>query len=179
MSKMRELLLTHYKMDLLLQGMDSCKNFEHLLENTLQQCIIQPMHFFLYSSLHESLEQNGSMGQMKTAIENALNKSPEELGIRVSWSILCTCTIVINASTCIWLYIVHTLYMYINPCIQYIVYTVKWEFSFVFNSHMYNYKHLCMYCIENTSCSNSISLSRYSMGWLFSHSSLVSVFCCS
>ena len=84
MGKMRELLLTDYKTDLLSEGMDSCQNFEHLLESTLQQCIILPLYSFLHTRLKDNLIHNGSFGQMKNAINNALTKTPEELGIRVS-----------------------------------------------------------------------------------------------
>ena len=38
---MRELLLAKYRTDLLSVGMDSCRNFEHLLEAALQQCIVK------------------------------------------------------------------------------------------------------------------------------------------
>ncbi len=84
MGKMRELLLTDYKVELLGEGMDSCQNFEHLLESTLQQCIISPLNSFLYTRLKENLIQNGSFCQVKNAINNALTMTPEELGIRVS-----------------------------------------------------------------------------------------------
>lgn len=41
MIKMREFLLNQYRTDLLSHGMDACQNFEHLLEATLQQCIVK------------------------------------------------------------------------------------------------------------------------------------------
>ena len=84
MGKMRELLLTDYKVQLLDEGMDSCRNFEHLLESTLQQCIIMPLYNLLYSRLYDSMVKCGSFQQIKLSIDNALMKTPEELGIRVS-----------------------------------------------------------------------------------------------
>ncbi len=84
MGKMRELLLTEYKVQLLNEGMDACQNFEHLLESSLQQCIILPLNSFLFTRLKDNLSENGSFDQMKNAIDNALTKTPEELGIRVS-----------------------------------------------------------------------------------------------
>ena len=80
---MRELLLTDYKVELLGEGLDSCQNFEHLLESTLQQCIILPLNSFLHTRLKDNLIQNGSFSQVENAINNALTKTPEELGIRV------------------------------------------------------------------------------------------------
>ena len=81
---MREVLLDNYRVELLSHGMDSCNNFEHLLEATLQQCITQPLHKFLYSKLEEYMTSTGSLTQLKGAVDNAKNKTPEELGIRVN-----------------------------------------------------------------------------------------------
>ena len=83
LSHMRELLLNQYRVELLSNGMDSCSNFEHLLEATLQQCITQPLYKFLYESLEENLTSSGSMDQLKEAVVNARNKTTEDLGIRV------------------------------------------------------------------------------------------------
>jgi hypothetical protein len=81
-SLMRELLLDNFRVELLDNGMDSCKNFEHLLEATLQQCITKPLHRFLFDKLEENLTNMGSTRQLREAVENARNKNPEDLGIR-------------------------------------------------------------------------------------------------
>ena len=86
MSRMRELLLDEYRVELLSHGMDSCRNFEHLLESALQQCIIQPLYDFLYSRLKDSLIASGTFEQVREAIKNAKTKTQEDLAIRVSIS---------------------------------------------------------------------------------------------
>lgn len=85
---MRELLLDEHRVELLSHGMDSCHNFEHLLEATLQQCITLPLHKFLFDKLKENLTSTGSYGQLEEAVENAKTKSPEDLGIRVMSTLL-------------------------------------------------------------------------------------------
>ena len=80
---MRELLLDEYRVELLGNGMDSCRNFEHLLEATLQQCITLPLHKFLFDKVKDNLVAIGSYGQLEEAVDNARKKTPEDLGIRV------------------------------------------------------------------------------------------------
>ena len=82
-SRMRELLLDEYRVQLLSNGMDSCRNFEHLLEATLQQCITLPLHKFLFDKVKDNLVAIGSYGQLEEAVDNARKKTPEDLGIRV------------------------------------------------------------------------------------------------
>ena len=65
MIKMRELLLNQYRADLLSVGMDSCRNFEHLLEATIQQCIVK-VGCFAYCDilLHNRSLMKGSKCQV-------------------------------------------------------------------------------------------------------------------
>ena len=71
-------------MPLLDEGMDSCRNFEHLLEAVLQQCIVLPLMQFIHKVLEDHFTSIGSLGQLERAVENAKSKTPVELGIRVS-----------------------------------------------------------------------------------------------
>lgn len=101
MSRMRELLLDEYRVQLLSHGMDSCRNFEHLLEATLQQCITHPLHKFLFDKVKESLVAVGSYGQLEEAVENARKKTPEELGLRVSCAIILYSFVLFYNSLCV------------------------------------------------------------------------------
>ncbi len=77
-------LLEHHRAGLIGAGMESCNNFEHVVETSLQQCILQPLSHFVYLRIEEYFTQNGFLFQVQRSIYQGKNRSPEEMGIRVS-----------------------------------------------------------------------------------------------
>lgn len=81
---MREHLLEHHKSDLVTCGMESCDNFEHVLETTLQQCILRPLSHYVYLRIEEYYTSNGYLFQVQRSIQQGKLKKQEDFGIRVS-----------------------------------------------------------------------------------------------
>ena len=101
MTSMREHLLEHHKSDLVTCGMESCDNFEHVLETTLQQCILRPLSHYVYLRIEEYYTSNGYLFQVQRSIQQGKLKKQEDFGIRVSVSEakphpLCGWSIVMN-----------------------------------------------------------------------------------
>ena len=84
MTSMREYLLEHHKSDLVACGMDSCDNFEHVMETTLQLCILRPLSHYVYLRIEEYYTSNGFLYQVQRSIQQGKLKKLEEFGIRVS-----------------------------------------------------------------------------------------------
>lgn len=88
---MHELLLSDYKTGLINSGMDSCDNFGHVVETTLQQVILHPLSHYIYLRIEEYYSQNGFLFQVQRSIHLGRLKQPEEMGIRVSLLCVCVC----------------------------------------------------------------------------------------
>ena len=80
---MREYLLEYYKSDLVACGMESCDNFEHVIETTLQLCILRPLSHYVYLRIEEYYTSNGFLYQVQRSIQQGKLKKQEEFGIRV------------------------------------------------------------------------------------------------
>ena len=88
---MHDYLVQHHRSALLSCGMEACNNFEHVVETTLQQCILQPLSHYVYLRIEEYYSQNGFLFQVQRSVHQGKLKSPEDMGIRVSASLLgCT-----------------------------------------------------------------------------------------
>jgi len=81
---MQDHLLQHHHGDLESLGMESCDNFGHVVECTLQECIVQPLSHFIYLRIEEYYATNGHLFQLQRSIHQGKLKSPDDLGIRVS-----------------------------------------------------------------------------------------------
>ncbi len=81
---MHDHLLLHHRPGLVGAGMESCNNFEHVVETSLQQCILQPLSHFVYLRIEEYFTHNGYLFQVQRSIYQGRNRLPEEMGIRVS-----------------------------------------------------------------------------------------------
>ena len=84
MTSMREHLLEHHKSDLVACGMESCDNFEHVVETTLQLCILRPLSHYVYLRIEEYYTSNGFLFQVQRSIQQGKLKKQEDFGIRVS-----------------------------------------------------------------------------------------------
>ena len=84
MTSMREFLLEHHRSDLVTCGMESCDNFEHVVETTLQQCILRPLSHYVYLRIEEYYTSNGFLYQVQRSIQQGKLKKQEDFGIRVS-----------------------------------------------------------------------------------------------
>ena len=80
---MHDFLLQNYRADLMNCGMESCDNVEHVMETTLQQCILQPLSHYVYLRIEEYFTQNNFLFQVQRSIYQGKQKSPEGFGIRV------------------------------------------------------------------------------------------------
>ena len=80
---MRDYLLEHHKSDLAACGMESCDNFEHVMETTLQLCILRPLSHYVYLRIEEYYTSNGFLYQVQRSIQQGKLKKHEEFGIRV------------------------------------------------------------------------------------------------
>ncbi len=81
---MHEFLLSEHKSGLINCGMESCDNFGHVMETTLQQVILHPLSHYIYLRIEEYYSQNGFLFQVQRSIHQGKLKQPEEMGIRVS-----------------------------------------------------------------------------------------------
>ena len=80
---MHDYLLQHHQSGLANCGMDVCDNLEHVVETSLQQCILQPLSHCIYQCIEEYFSQSGHLVQLQHSIHHNKSKSPEEMGIRV------------------------------------------------------------------------------------------------
>ncbi len=81
---MQDYLLQNHRGDLEGLGMESCDNFGHVVECTLQENIVQPLSHFIYLRIEEYYATNGHLFQLQRSIHQGKLKTPDELGIRVS-----------------------------------------------------------------------------------------------
>ena len=63
--------------------MESCNNFEHVVETSLQHCILQPLSHYVYLRIDEHFMEDGALFQVQRSVHQGKNKTPEEMGIRV------------------------------------------------------------------------------------------------
>ena len=87
---MRDYLLEHHRASLIACGMESCNNFEHVMETTLQLCILRPLSHYVYLRIEEYYTSNGYLYQVQRSIQQGKLKKLEDFGIRVSCSVFCT-----------------------------------------------------------------------------------------
>lgn len=80
---MHDHLLQYHHAELANCGMESCNNFEHVVETSLQQCILQPLSHYVYLRIDEHFMEDGALFQVQRSVHQGKNKSPEEMGIRV------------------------------------------------------------------------------------------------
>ena len=97
---MREYLLEHHKSDLVTCGMESCDNFEHVMEMTLQLCILRHLSHYVYLRIEEYYTSNGFLYQIQRSIQQG---KLEEFGIRVSNDVdyICTLNITLTSRYCL------------------------------------------------------------------------------
>ena len=107
---MREYLLEHHKSDLATCGMESCDNFEHVMETTLQLCILRPLSHYVYLRIEEYYTSNGFLYQVQRSIQQGKLKKQEEFGIRVRMKMLTVRLLPI--SSYMYMYIIY-LYPYV------------------------------------------------------------------
>ncbi len=81
---MHEYLLEHHVGELNSSGMELCDNAGHVVECTLQECILQPLSHFVYLRIEEYYATNGHLFQVQRSIHQGRLKTTEEMGIRVS-----------------------------------------------------------------------------------------------
>ena len=92
MTEMHDYLLQHHHTDLLNCGMESCSNFEHVVETSLQQCVLGPISLYVYLGIEEHLMEGGSLFQVQRSVHQGKNRTPQEMGIRVSECVsVCVC----------------------------------------------------------------------------------------
>ena len=82
-TSMHDHLLQHHYSALANCGMDACNNFEHVVETSLQQCILQPLSHYIYLRIEEYFSQNGDLFQLQRSVHQGKTKNTEEMGIRV------------------------------------------------------------------------------------------------
>jgi len=81
-TSMHDFLLQHHRSGLANCGMDACDNLEHVIETSLQQCILQPLSHYIYLRIEEYFSRNGYLFQLQRSVHQGKTKSPEEMGIR-------------------------------------------------------------------------------------------------
>ena len=81
---MHDHLLQHHHAELTNYGMEACNNFEHVVETSLQQCILRPLSLYVYLRIEEHLMEDGSLFQVQRSVHQGKNRTPQEMGIRVS-----------------------------------------------------------------------------------------------
>ena len=84
MTQMHDYLLQNHHGDMVNSGMDSCSNFEHVVETSLQQCVLGPLSLYVYLGIEEHLMEGGSLFQVQRSVHQGKNRTPQEMGIRVS-----------------------------------------------------------------------------------------------
>ena len=84
MTQLHDYLLQNHRADLLNSGMESCSNFEHVVETSLQQCVLGPLSLYVYLGIEEHLMEGGSLFQVQRSVHQGKNRTPQEMGIRVS-----------------------------------------------------------------------------------------------
>ena len=84
MTQMHDHLLQNHHSELLNCGMEACSNFEHVVETSLQQCILRPLSMHVYLRLEEHLMENSSLFQVQRSVHQGKFRTPQEMGIRVS-----------------------------------------------------------------------------------------------
>lgn len=82
MNETREVLLNDYKNDLSQCGMDQCTNFEHVMETSLQLCIVEPLSPALYELMKKCFDCSKSTVNLQKGMEASHFKSSEQMGIR-------------------------------------------------------------------------------------------------
>ena len=80
---MHDHLMQHHRSGLVNCGMDACDNLEHVVETSLQQCILQPLSHYIYLRIEEYFSRNGYLFQLQRSVHQGKTKNPEEMGIRV------------------------------------------------------------------------------------------------
>ena len=81
---MHDYLLQNHHSDLINCGMESCTNFEHVIETSLQHSILRPLSLYVYLRIEEHLMENSALFQVQRSVHQGKNKTPQEMGIRVS-----------------------------------------------------------------------------------------------
>jgi hypothetical protein len=82
MTQMHDHLLQNHHSELLNCGMEACSNFEHVVETSLQQCILRPLSMHVYLRLEEHLMENSSLFQVQRSVHQGKFRTPQEMGIR-------------------------------------------------------------------------------------------------
>jgi hypothetical protein len=82
MTQLHDYLLQNHRADLLNSGMESCSNFEHVVETSLQQCVLGPLSLYVYLGIEEHLMEGGSLFQVQRSVHQGKNRTPQEMGIR-------------------------------------------------------------------------------------------------
>ena len=84
MTELHDHLLQHHHADLVSAGMEACSNFEHVVETSLQQCVLGPLSLYVYLGIEEHLMEAGSLFQVQRSVHQGRHKTPQEMGVRVS-----------------------------------------------------------------------------------------------
>ena len=84
MTQMHDYLIHHHLDDLVACGMESCTNFEHVVETSLQQCVLGSLSLYVYLGIEEHLMEGGSLFQVQRSVHQGKHKTPQDMGIRVS-----------------------------------------------------------------------------------------------